>query len=82
MNRHTLDASIPVKQPLTEEYLIARRAREGVVSPYVALIVSCCAKVKRTPKGALNNGLQRSHAAGVGRAKLVGEADLTTLLGK
>jgi len=49
----------------------------------------CCAKVKRTPKGALaprmlrilDIGLQRSHA-GVGRAKLVGEADLTTLIGK
>jgi hypothetical protein len=49
MNRHTLDASIPVKQPLTEEYLIARRAREGVVSPYVALIVSNLQK--RLPRG-------------------------------
>jgi hypothetical protein len=44
--------------------------------------ITCCAIVKRTPKGALNNSLQRSHAAGVGRAKFVGEADLTTLLGK
>lgn len=40
MNRHHLERSVPLKQPLTKEYLSARRAREGLVSPHVALVVS------------------------------------------
>jgi hypothetical protein len=49
MNRHDLETSAPVKQPLTKEYLIARRAREGVVSPHVANLVSNLQK--RLPRG-------------------------------
>ena len=49
MNRHDLEGSVSLKQPLTKEYLSARRAREGVVSPHVALVVSNLQK--RFPRG-------------------------------